>query len=84
MGSTYVDAGASADGGETVTVDSSTVDTSMAGTYTVTYTASDAAGNEGTATRSVTVEAAASGPTSAITVPPDVVYDAATPNRLIL
>ena len=42
------------DGGETVTA-SGTVDTSVAGTYTITYTATDAAGNTGTATRTVTV-----------------------------
>ena len=44
------------DGGETVTA-SGTVDTSVAGTYSITYTATDAAGNTGTATRTVTVEA---------------------------
>ena len=42
------------DGGETVTA-SGTVDTSVAGTYSITYTATDAAGNTGTATRTVTV-----------------------------
>ena len=54
MGSTYTDAGATADGGETVT-SSGTVDTSTVGTYTITYSATDAEGNEGTATRTVTV-----------------------------
>ena len=53
-GSTWTDAGAIADGGETVTA-SGTVDTSATGTYTITYTATDAAGNTGTATRTVTV-----------------------------
>ena len=54
QGSTWTDAGATSDGGETVTA-SGTVDTSVAGTYTITYTATDAAGNTGTATRTVTV-----------------------------
>ena len=54
MGSTWTDAGATADGGETVT-SSGTVDTSTVGTYTITYSATDAAGNTGTATRTVTV-----------------------------
>ena len=54
QGSTWVDAGATADGGETVTA-SGTVDTSVVGTYTITYTATDAAGNAGTVTRTVTV-----------------------------
>ena len=54
QGATWTDAGATADGGETVTA-SGTVDTSAAGTYTITYTATDAAGNVGTATRTVTV-----------------------------
>ena len=54
LGATYTDAGATADGGETVT-SSGTVDTSTVGTYTITYTATDAAGNTGTATRTVNV-----------------------------
>ena len=54
QGGTWADPGATADTGETVT-SSGTVDTSAAGTYTITYTATDAAGNVGTATRTVTV-----------------------------
>ena len=54
VGGAYTEAGATSDGGETVTV-SGTVDVSTAGVYTVTYSASDAAGNTGTATRTVTV-----------------------------
>jgi hypothetical protein len=54
QGATWTDAGATADGGETVTA-SGTVDTNTVGTYTITYTATDAAGNTGTATRTVTV-----------------------------
>jgi ubiquitin len=54
QGATWTDAGASADTGETVTA-SATVDTSAVGTYTITYTATDEAGNVGTATRPVTV-----------------------------
>ena len=53
-GNTWTDAGATADTGETVTA-SGSVDISTAGSYTITYTATDAAGNVGTATRTVTV-----------------------------
>jgi hypothetical protein len=54
LGATYTDAGATADGGETVT-SSETVDTSTVGTYTITYSATDAAGNTATLTRTVNV-----------------------------
>ena len=54
QGFTWADAGATSDGGETVTV-SGTVDINTPGTYTITYSATDAAGNTGTATRTVTV-----------------------------
>jgi hypothetical protein len=54
LGSSWTDAGASADGGETVTV-SGAMNTSIAGTYTITYSATDASSNTGTATRTVTV-----------------------------
>ena len=54
LGATYTDAGATSDGGETVT-SSGTVDTNTVGTYTITYSASDAAGNTSTATRTVNV-----------------------------
>jgi hypothetical protein len=40
----YSDLGATADGGETVTVDVSKLDTSAVGTYTVSYSATDTAG----------------------------------------
>jgi surface protein len=53
-GSTYSDDGATADTGETVT-SSGTVDTSVVGTYTINYSATDAAENTGTATRTVNV-----------------------------
>ena len=55
LGDTYVDAGAEADGGETVTTDLGGLDTNVAGLYTITYSATDAAGNTGTATRTVNV-----------------------------
>ncbi|MDB4414366.1 DUF5011 domain-containing protein [bacterium] len=56
QGSTWTDAGATADTGETV-ITSGTVDINTAGTYTVTYSATDAAGNVATpVTRTVTVE----------------------------
>ena len=56
QGAIYTDAGATADGGETVTT-SGTVDTSTVGSYTLTYSATDAANNTGTATRTVNVVA---------------------------
>lgn len=52
--STYNDAGATADGQEQIFINS-TVNTSAEGTYTVTYSATDGAGNTGTATRTVHV-----------------------------
>ena len=54
LGSTYTDAGATSDGGESVS-SSGSVDTNTVGTYTITYSASDAAGNPSTATRTVNV-----------------------------
>jgi hypothetical protein len=54
----YTDAGATAtdNSGEAVSVvTTSTVDVAVVGTYTVTYTATDASGNVGTATRTVNV-----------------------------
>ena len=56
QGAIYTDAGATADGGETVTT-SGTVDTSTVGAYTLSYSATDAANNTGTATRTVNVVA---------------------------
>jgi hypothetical protein len=53
---TYNDPGATADGGETVTVDTSQLNMNVFGTYTVTYSATDVYGNIGTATRSVVVK----------------------------
>ncbi len=62
--STYNDAGATAlddvDGPVTVTTTGS-VDTSTVGTYTITYTATDAAGNTATATRTVNVKQSGTG-----------------------
>ena len=59
-GSSYTDAGATADdacdAAVQVDVDSSSVNPAVAGTYTVTITATDASGNSATATRSVVVE----------------------------
>ncbi|MFL5358787.1 immunoglobulin-like domain-containing protein, partial [Archangium sp.] len=65
-GTPYVETGASAfdvcfgDLSSAVTV-SGSVNTKVAGTYTLTYTAQDAAGHVGTATRTVTVVPGASG-----------------------
>lgn len=63
LGSTYTDAGASAtdtvDGSIDVVITGS-VDTAAAGTYTLTYTATDSAGNEASQTRNVTVAVSSS------------------------
>ena len=54
-GATYADAGATSDGGETVTT-TGIVDPNTVGVYTLTYSASDAGGNAATSvTRTVTV-----------------------------
>mgnify|MGYP000754815930 CR=1 FL=1 len=53
-GSSYIDAGASADGQEDVSSQGE-VDTTQLGSYTINYTAQDLAGNVGTATRTVNV-----------------------------
>jgi hypothetical protein len=55
-GTTYVDPGATADTGETVTVNTSGLNMAVSDTYTVTYSATDADGNTGTASRTVIVE----------------------------
>jgi hypothetical protein len=55
-GTTYVDPGATADTGETVTVNTSGLNMAVSGTYTVTYSATDADGNIGTASRTVIVD----------------------------
>ena len=55
-GTTYVDPGATTDTGETVTVNTSQLNMAVTGTYTVTYSATDADGNTGTANRTVIVE----------------------------
>ena len=59
-GGTYNELGASAtdnvDGTVTVSIDNNQVDTSTVGVYTVTYTATDAAGNQSQETITVTVE----------------------------
>ena len=56
LGATYTDAGATASDLDTVTVTSDgTVDTGTVGTYTITYTATDASGNSAAAVRTVNV-----------------------------
>ena len=69
LGATYSDAGATAtdvhDGDLTSSITvSSNVDTNTAGTYTVTYTVSDAAGNQATETRTVNVIDNSNNPTT--------------------
>ena len=70
FGEAYIELGATAsdndDGDVTANIETTgSVDSSISGTYTITYTVSDTAGNEGTATRSVTV-----GPEPGITLIP--------------
>ena len=55
-GTTYVDPGATTDTGESVTINTSGLNMDVTGTYTVTYSATDSAGNTGTASRTVIVE----------------------------
>ncbi len=66
-GQSFTDPGATAtddhDGTLTV-VTSGSVDTNKAGTYTITYTATDSAGNKATKTRTVIVKAPAAGDTT--------------------
>ena len=59
-GSTWTNAGATADGEEIFTY-TGEVNTSVAGTYTITYSATDGSNNTGTATRIVIVNAVQSG-----------------------
>jgi len=67
VGQSYTELGASVSGGTSTTATiSGSVNTSLAGTYTVTYSGIDTAGNVGTATRTVIVGKA----TPSITQPP--------------
>ena len=54
QGGSYSELGASADTGEQVTI-SGAVNPNVPGTYTLTYSATDAAGNVGTATREIVI-----------------------------
>jgi hypothetical protein len=54
-GKPYVEPGATADGGETVTLDTSELDSNTIGTYTVYYNATDDVGNKTTVSRTVIV-----------------------------
>lgn len=72
VGETYTELGAKAtdnvDGDITAKIiTTGTVNTSVAGTYTITYTVSDAAGNVATATRTVIVSAVTTTPTTPTT-----------------
>ena len=79
INSDYTDAGATSDGGETVSA-SGEVDTGTVGEYTITYSATDAAGNTGTATRTVNV--VDSGPGD--TVAPVITLDGDNPQTVEL
>ena len=78
LGSVYSDQGATAmdavDGTTTVTILSNDVNTSATGTYAVVYSATDAAGNNATATRQVNVIAA-----PADNIPPVITITGGTP-----
>ena len=54
-GTTYSDAGATANGGETVITNLGSLNTNVAGSYTVSYSATDNSGNTGYAIRTVNV-----------------------------
>ena len=56
QGGTYTEPGCNSDGGEGITI-TGTVDPNVPGTYTITYTSTDKAGNVGTTTRDVIVTA---------------------------
>jgi hypothetical protein len=75
----YVEFGATSDGGEVVTIDSSAVNETTAGTYTVNYSATDRVGNIGTTTRTVIVTLDADAPTVTLNTPSynpvDLVYN---------
>ena len=58
QGGSYVEPGCSADGGQLECTVTGTVNPNKPGTYTLTYTSVDPAGNVGTATREVIVHAA--------------------------
>eukprot|EP00493_Phyllostaurus_siculus_P021330 UN21656 len=66
QGSSYVEPGCNSDGGEGITI-SGTVDPNVPGTYTITYTSTDKAGNVGTATRDVIVIADNTAPVLTLT-----------------
>jgi len=68
-GETYTDLGATADGDETVTVDTSNLDTNAVGTYTVSYSATDTAGYTRVENRFVNVVAPEEWVPGYITVP---------------
>lgn len=57
------------DGGATTTPDQISIDTSEPGTHTVLYVATDQAGQEGTATRTLIIQAAADGSGTATPTP---------------
>merc|ERR1719285_1424039 len=66
QGGSYNELGCSTDGGEEVTITGS-VDTNVPGTYTITYTATDQAGNVSTKTRDVIVTADNTAPVLTLT-----------------
>ncbi len=55
LGENYTELGATVDDGSMLNIDTSDLNTTVAGTYTVTYSAEDTSGNVGTAERTVIV-----------------------------
>nr|WP_246615964.1 immunoglobulin-like domain-containing protein [Aquimarina litoralis] len=79
QGSSYVELGATTDDGSMVVIDASAVNTNMAGSYTVTYNATDASGNSAVeVTRTVNV-ADTTVPVIVLNGLPIVVAEAANP-----
>ena len=75
IGGTYNELGASSDGGETISISGDTVNTSSVGTYIITYSATDLAGNTSSLNRTVTIYKSSysyTGSAQTFTVPPGI------------
>ena len=75
IGGTYNEQGVSSDGGETISISGDTVNTSSVGTYIITYSATDLAGNTSSLNRTVTIYKSSysyTGSAQSFTVPPGI------------
>ena len=75
IGGVYNELGASSDGGENVSISGDTVNTSSVGTYIITYTATDLAGNTSSLNRTVSIYKSSysyTGSAQTFTVPPGI------------